>query len=195
MTQGGLDEDALWPRLDLDRGTTVRYIYLLPSADSATLTLYPGDTLEQARCLFADSSRADALLRLRQQGWTVEPNMHFGFAERGYAWLHTKTDVERYINYWLAAITRTNELKRVEWPGFMAELQSRDIAGHDDEAAFDSAFTDTARTKASPRPGLRLAKKLTAPLGDIDGIGAEVCQAITVALDALREPAPTLRRY
>src|SRR5581483_1093168 len=63
-TQGGLVHGGRWPRLTLGRTKTVQYAYLLPDGEGASLRLFPGDTLTQARELYADSARIDAVLRL-----------------------------------------------------------------------------------------------------------------------------------
>jgi len=192
-TSGGRIESGDWARLDLLKTTSVQFAYLNPLGnEEAMLRVFPGDTLTQARVLYGDSTRVDALLRLRRRGaWEVKPNMHFGFREGGYAWLRPSADVEAYTNYWLAAMPRTGELKRPEWPTFMAEMISRGIASEGDQDIFDASFTDTKRNVASPRPGLWCEKKMQAGLNKLELLAAEICDELGVILRALREPLIT----
>jgi hypothetical protein len=149
--------------------------------------------LTQARLLYADAGRIDALLKLDRHGdWKLHPNMHFGYREGGHAWLRPTADVETYTSYWLAAMPRTGELKRPEWPQFMAELFRRGIANDGDQEIFDAAFTNTKRTVASPRPGLWCDKKMEATLDQLDQLAEEIRTQLRVILRALREPLTTV---
>jgi len=66
-------------RLTLPTGETVKFAYLKPGPSARmTLSMYPADTLSQAKRLYANSSRAKAVLvSARTAG--IEPNFHFGF--------------------------------------------------------------------------------------------------------------------
>jgi hypothetical protein len=188
-TQGGrLRSSGNWPRLDFVKTKTVQYAYLLPAGDSAELRLFPGDTLTQARFLYRDAGRVEALLRLRQKGWEITPNMHFGFATRGLAWMTATADVEQYANYWLEAIPDTRELDRREWSAFVEALLVRGFASPGDNEEFNKAFTMTNRQKASPRPGLQVVKPLSARLDQTAQLSREVAAALREVLGTLREP-------
>jgi hypothetical protein len=192
-TQGGRIESGEWARLTLQKTTSVQFAYLCPlDSKQVVLRVFPGDTLTQARTLYADASRIDALRKLKQHGgWEVEPNMHFGFRESGQAWLHPSADVEAYTSYWLAAMQRTGAVKRAEWPKFMAELFSRGIASAGDQEIFDAHFTVTKRNSASPRPGLWCERAMTYTIHQTDLLAAEVTNSLRVVLRALREPPAT----
>jgi hypothetical protein len=192
-TQGGRIESGEWARLTLRKTTSVQFAYLCPlDSKQVVLRVFPGDTLTQARTLYADASRIDALRKLKQHGgWEVEPNMHFGFRESGQAWLHPTADVEAYTSYWLAAMQRTGAVKRAEWPKFMAELFSRGIASTGDQEIFDAHFTVTKRNSASPRPGLWCERAMTYTIHQTDLLAAEVTNSLRVVLRALREPLAT----
>lgn len=192
MTQGGRLKGGEWPRLELINTRTVRYAYLLPSGGSADLRVFPGDTLTQARRLYEDPVRSDALLRLRERGWRLTPNMHFGFAARGFSWMTVTADVEEYVKYWLRAIDQTWELERNEWPRFVADLIQLGFASAGDEATFENAFTKTNRQRASPRPGLQVTRQLETSLQQEEALAAEVASALREVLAALREPHETL---
>jgi hypothetical protein len=189
-TQGGRIESGEWARLTLQKTTSVQFAYLSPlDSEQVVLRVFPGDTLTQARTLYADASRIDALRKLkRQREWEVKPNMHFGFRESGQAWLHPTADVEAYTSYWLAAMQRTGAVAREEWPKFMAELFSRGIASAGDQEIFDAHFTITKRNSASPRPGLWCERAMTYTIHQPDLLAAEVTNCLRVILRALREP-------
>lgn len=193
-TRGGRIESGEWARLDLLRTASVQFAYLNPLDDqAAVLRVFPGDTLTQARVLYADSGRVDALLALDRRGdWKIRPNMHFGYREGGHAWMHSTISVESYVDYWLAATPRLGELKRPEWPAFMAELLKRGIAGAGDQQIFDAAFTDTKRNVASPRPGLWCERKLEATLNELEELSEEIRRQLRVILHVLREPSDTV---
>lgn len=72
--------------------------------EGVTLALYPGDTLTQARALYADPDRVQGLLGLREQAWQLRPNFHFSFMEKGSIWTTSALDVEAYTAYWMERI-------------------------------------------------------------------------------------------
>jgi hypothetical protein len=193
-TQGGRIDSGDWARLNLIKTTSVQFAYLNPLDEKrGVLRLFPGDTLTQARILYADASRIDALLKLKRSGgWDVRPNMHFGYREDGHAWLRPTADLEAYTNYWLAAMPRASELKRNEWSKFMAELFSRDIASDGDQEIFDAAFTSTKRDVASPRPGLWCEKKMDTALDEPARLAEEIRIHLRSILRALYEPLHTI---
>lgn len=191
-TQGGRLRGGEWPRLDLIGTRSVQYAYLLPSEESAELRIFPGDTLTQARELYSDPARVESLLGLRSRGWRLSPNMHFGFAARGFAWMKATASIEAYVDYWKTEISETGQLERQEWPRFLSELLRLGFASPGDEAAFVAAFTETSRQRASPRPAIAAYKQLRTPLGQVAALGEEVAGELRQALTALREPLTTL---
>lgn len=189
-TQGGArwsSDD--WPRLDLGRTKTVQYAYLVPVDGRAELRVFPGDTLSQARVLYADAGRIATLLRLRERGWEIKPGMHFGFAHKGLAWTTATADVDQYTTYWVGRIARTRELERHEWPMFMRDLMRLGFASEGDAYKFDEAFTSTERQVATPRPGLQVVKALVAPISQTETLAREAAAALREVLGALRESA------
>ena len=53
-TSGGRIESGDWARLDLLKTTSIQFAYLNPLGDEeAVLRVFPGDTLTQARVLYA----------------------------------------------------------------------------------------------------------------------------------------------
>src|SRR5579864_6474418 len=54
--------------------------------DRIEAAIHPGDTMTQARALYAHLRGDDAsrLFGLRDRGWKIAPNFHFGFIRRGF---------------------------------------------------------------------------------------------------------------
>ena len=85
---------------------SLQFLYLSPSAEGRVeLLLYPADTLTQARAFWSNTRIVETVLELRDSGWRVNPNFHFGFMERGLTWTETRTSVDPYAGYWLARAT------------------------------------------------------------------------------------------
>jgi hypothetical protein len=145
---------------DLSGTDKIAEVWLRPGTDnSVVLQMWPGDTLTQSRALYRDRSAVEAILRLRSEGWRVEPNFHWGFMATGYAWVKTPLEVDRYCDYWVKEIGTTRELSRTEWEPYWAMLSSSQIVEAADKEEFHAHFTRTDRQKASPRPGLMCKHK------------------------------------
>jgi hypothetical protein len=153
--------DKWGPTVDLPElpGTASR-AYLFLTDGAIELSVYPADTLSQARAFYARPAAVAALLALAvDPEWEVMPNYHFGHMEGGYAWTTTKTPVERYIKLWQEEIAETRAVKRDEWDNYWAWLVNEEIATADDRPEFDRHFKDTHRQKAIPRPGLMVVRR------------------------------------
>jgi hypothetical protein len=144
-------------RASVGTGSVIRYAYLALAADERfELHLYPADTLSQARVFYRDRARVVRLLSLRDRGWRIEPNFHFGFMERGLTWTETRVSVDAYVSYWLKEIATTRVLRRDEWKTALDRLIRARIATEGDVPQFRSDFDATERQTATPRPGLRV---------------------------------------
>ncbi len=53
------------------------------------LTMWPADTLEQAREFYKRPEAIKRLLMLADEGWRIGPNFHFGFVASGLCWMTT----------------------------------------------------------------------------------------------------------
>jgi hypothetical protein len=137
---------------------TVKLAALEPDADedAVRLRLWPGDTLEQAKALYADAKRVDRLLSLRDRGWRVAPNFHFGHMAKGFVWTTGDIGVEDYVEHWAKQIGSAGQIRREDWRGYFDQLIELRIASRADRENFDRDFTDTKRNSATPRPGLRV---------------------------------------
>jgi hypothetical protein len=120
------------------------------------LRLWPGDTLEQAKALYAGTDRLNKLLSLRDEGWTVVPNFHFGHMAKGFVWTTANIGVDEYVSHWLAQIGGAGQIRREEWRRYFDRLIELRIASEADRKAFDRDFTQTKRSSARPPPGLRV---------------------------------------
>lgn len=147
-------------RGEVDRAETVKYVYLLPAGGARiALRLYPADTLSQARALYGDASRVARLLALQGDGWLLAPNFHFGFMSKGLTWTHAKLDVTAYVAYWAERIRVLGVYRREEWRRELEQLESDGILDKSDAEQFQRDFTNTERSHATPRPGLRLERE------------------------------------
>jgi hypothetical protein len=181
--------------LDLPGRATVKHTYLdyVESSKHIRLTLYPADTLTQARAFYARPGAPDALLALRERGWGVEANFHFGYMPRGYSWTTADAKLEQYVAYWCERIKTTVAVPRERWEEFWAELVHRQFARTDEKRQFDQEFTNTIRQSAAPRPGLMCsylwplseAERLDDP--DRNQLVDAVAKQLNVVLHALGE--------
>ncbi len=183
--------DKWGPTVELPElpGTASR-AYLFSPDGGIELSVYPADTLSQARAFYSRPAAVAALQALaKDHEWEVSPNFHFGHMEGGYAWTTTNANVERYIALWQERIEETRTVKREEWDAYWAWLIQEHVASPDDRAEFDRHFTATHRQTATPRPGLRLVRRWELNQAEVlDGqhkFSAEIATALQVATDAL----------
>jgi hypothetical protein len=150
---GGLTK----PWLELPGRSTLDRAYLEfdESSHCIRLAVYPADTLTQAKALYTNLEVVSNLLSLRDGGWDVEPNFHFGYITRGFAATTTDAPLEDYVAYWCEQIDSMGLIPRENWEEFWRVLVQRQFARSDEELAFDETFTKTQkRESATPRPGL-----------------------------------------
>jgi hypothetical protein len=154
-----LDEIAGGPtegRLELPGRSTVDRAFLKfkESSQHIQLEVYPADTLTQAKAFYTRPGATASVLSLRDAGWNVEPNFHFGFMAAGFVWTTADAPVEKYTAYWCERIDSTGAIPREKWGEFWRDLVRQRFARTDDKTQFDQLFTDTKRGSATPRPGL-----------------------------------------
>jgi hypothetical protein len=118
------------------------------------LTMYPADTLVQARALYARPNVVERLRTLEHEDWHIWPNFHFGFMAKGFCWTTRTISLDQYMSYWEKNIGNTEQIPRHEWDKFWETLVETGIANSADRKQFDLDFTNTGRQSASPRPGL-----------------------------------------
>jgi hypothetical protein len=169
----------------------VRYAYLDPEGEWVVLRLYAGDTLEQARVLYGEPSRALGALLLRDQGWTVRPHFHFGFAARGLTWTTSRLSADAYVAYWVERIATTSSSPREDWDRELRRLIADGIFNPRDEPQFDRDFRQTSRQSATPRPTLWLERAWPFSASR-DEVSPRARAALREALVALKEPVATI---
>jgi hypothetical protein len=119
-----------------------------------TLHMWPADTLEQARSVYAQREVVERVLRLQNEGWGVSPNFHFGFMTPGYCWTDTSLPVAEYMQYWLQRIGDVGKIERGDWDQYWLNLVQERIAKPENRESFDRYFTNTKKASATPRPGI-----------------------------------------
>jgi hypothetical protein len=172
-------------------GTASR-AYLFSTKGGIEVSVYPADTLSQAREFYKRPAAVAAVQALaREPEWNVLPNFHFGHMEGGYTWTTTDVGIEEYIRLWQDRIVETNAVKREEWDAYWTWLIQEHLASPDDRADFDRHFTATHRQRATPRPGLMLVRRWELSEAErldgehkLSGQIAAALQAITAALAA-----------
>ncbi|MGD1098687.1 MAG: hypothetical protein ABSB35_42760 [Bryobacteraceae bacterium] len=93
---------------------------------SIELAMYPGDTMNQARSFYKYLSEygATPFLNLKNQGWSVKTNFHFGFFQKGFGHgVKTTLSVEDYLRYWGASARPIEQILPDEH-GFESSLRS-----------------------------------------------------------------------
>jgi hypothetical protein len=156
------------------------------------LTMYPADTLAQARALYARPNVVERLHALEHDNWHIWPNFHFGFMAKGFCWTTRTISLEQYMSYWKKNIGNTEQIARYGWDNFWDKLVEVGIANSADREKFDLDFTNTGRQLASPRPGLTCeftwsleeAERLDARPGQL---AKSVRERINAMLDAIGE--------
>ena len=178
-------------RTDIVGSSIVKYAYLDPGpAGSVLLSVYPGDTLTQAKRLYRDQVIVSSVLDLRDAGWVVRPNFHFGFIARGLTWTRTPIDVDEYVTYWMGRIRETGEWPRESWVRELDALVTAGVFLADDLQSFDEDFTSTNRQTATPRPGL-VAEFVWGPSSSLLGeLGIELRSTLEQAETAVRTDSP-----
>jgi hypothetical protein len=183
--------DKWGPTVDLPElpGTASR-AYLFSTKGGIELSVYPADTLFQARAFYTRPAAVAALLALASQPeWSVRPNFHFGHMEGGYTWTTTSVNVEDYIELWQDRIGETGAVKREEWEAYWTWLFQEALASPDDCADFHRHFTATNRQSATPRPGLMVVRRWELTQAEaLDGqhkLGAEITAALETVTTAL----------
>lgn len=175
-------------RVDLEGAKAVRVVYLYwGPGGQLELHLYPGDTLEQAQALYREPRRMEGLLGLRDGGWKLRPNFHFGFMATGLTWTESRIDTDAYAKYWLGRIETLGIFRRVDWDRELDTLIADGIFDPADRAQFDCDFTHTKRGAATPRPGLCLSRAWKRGDTLAGGFVAELSGVLSQALSVLGE--------
>lgn len=178
------DEHAV---ADLPDAEAVQLAYLFSRNGEIVLSLYPADTLGQARVFYNDDARVKNTLELGRGDWTVSPNFHFGFAKKGLTWTTSRLDVRDYTDFWRSRATTLDEIERDEWERELGRLVRAGVFDPGDLGQFARDFTDTDRKKASPRPGLKVSRAWPFEQAREPAFSATLRHALRAALAAFGE--------
>jgi hypothetical protein len=172
---------------------TAARAYIFSTEANIEVSVYPADTLSQARA-FYDKPEIVSAVRALAEGpdWSLYTNFHFGHMEGGYAWCSGPISTDRYLDLWQEKIGQTGALHRDSWDDYWDWLLQEDVASPDDRLEFDRHFAATQRQTATPRPGLKLIRRWpSAEATALDGgtlFGGEIASALDIAAYALSAP-------
>lgn len=175
---------------NLRRSVEMVFLFQHPVSGDLILEVDPGDTLTQAKVLYARPDAVRGLLAM--PGWRVRPNHHWGFITNGFAFSHGPISTGDYIEYWIKRIRRTGSVPRSEWDAEWARLEAHGIVRAEDRAEFERRFVNTRIGKAFHRPGLCCTYKwpfeTALALDDAGRFVESVRDAIVAVLTQLEEP-------
>lgn len=180
-----------WLKLPQGAAVDRAFLELDASSQHIRLVVYPADTLTQAKAFYLRPKSISGIRSLRKEGWTVEPNFHFGHMASGFVWTATEAPLEEYVTYWGKKIGSTWAVPRQEWEAFWSKLVRQRFARSDGKEEFDLRFTNTNRSSATPRPGLKCAYSWS--LSDARGLDdkgqfvAAVIRQLNTVLNAIGE--------
>lgn len=166
---------------------SVKFAFLDESEDGGlVLRIYPADTLAQARIFYGSPSLVQRLLALSE--WKVEPNFHWGFAEKGLCWSAPLLSTQDYVAYWISHIRDLQEVDRPAWSRTIETLIADRIMRPADRVGFDESFTKTNRNAASPRPGLKMTRRWPVAAARQEEFAETLRQALREVVTALGQP-------
>ena len=175
-------------------GTKLKRIHLAFADGMVQLRMWPGDTLEQAKPLYADADVVRAVLALRERGWKVRPNFHWGYQQggRGHRWPMPGTlSLDEYAAYWIEHAAGTWQQKPDRFDEYVTQLEADRVIDAEHRAQFRRIFQTKPLDHATPRPGL--AARFDWPLEQATQLDsrheltAVVLARVNEMLDALEE--------
>ncbi len=181
----------------LDNGTA-KLILLKPKLDdnnnwSIYLSLWPGDTVSQAR-KFYNKVDKKSFLDLQNRNWSIKPNMHFAFMNSNLVHTTSNLDVEDYFNFWHAnrkLIKQESSDTSGNFESLWQDLLKHNIITNDDIKNLEDNFDNTKRKNVNICPGFKLQHKWTkddaSKLDDEDEFVNTVKQKIEEAMQTWKQ--------
>ncbi len=124
-----------------------------------SLSVYPADTLSQARELYGNPEKVSAILELSKgDWWRLAPNFHFGHMVSGLCWTDSTIEADEYVEYWVSRIDEAGGVKREDYGAYWEGLVRDGIASEGDSQEFEDRILNTKIQKVFPRPGLKLER-------------------------------------
>ncbi len=177
--------------------STQRFRLLCLKEDSVGLFTWPAELTKQAKHLYENPDRVEALIRVGQEeGWTLQPNFHVSYfnAPAGMRWYATcRIDAEDYLRQWVEDISEAGRHSREKFedPGFWSWALERGYASPEDKSKLEE-FLDRNVQNFDIRPSIRVSKRWPwreAVALDAKGwLASEVRAAADAVLQALDEP-------
>jgi len=177
---------------------STRFVWLNPNrqADGSQyiqLSLYPGDTIAQARAFYSqvDPASVDSL---RELNWDVQANLHFAYMATNLYWCSVAPDVRQYLEFWMANQDRIRQEQRDPERGFLPLFESLcqdGLVGEHELPDFQKQTTQTRRNAINICPGIALSYRWTLDKAvDLDQRGeleSEVIKRVRQALATFGE--------
>jgi len=138
----------------------VKEIYLRyrPDDRAIYLSLYPGDTMNQAKALYKEID-IDSLQALQQNGWSAGQNLHFSHIQKHLHWSESEIGINDYVDYWKVNIEKISQVNRDEttlFNKYIDELLVLNLITKEDAKALDELFNQSSRGHIRPCPGIYL---------------------------------------
>lgn len=142
----------------------IRYLWLEPKKDVGghqyiELSLYPGDTVTQARD-FLGRVNADKVSSLTEQNWRVWPNLHFAYMRTNLHWGDVSLGIKEYLEFWRRNQDRIRQEPRDQDKGFLPlfeDLRMEGLLGEHEIPELQKKTTETTRAVINVCPGIKLA--------------------------------------
>ena len=123
------------------------------------LTMYPGDTVRQARKLYTSTFHADRLAALsKEERWSIKPHLKLSYASSGLVWPTVALGLDQYAAYWLSHPGEIGKKPRGsdDFDSIIAWLEAEAMFHRShDTVRFEEHFKSTARESVNICPGLR----------------------------------------
>lgn len=122
-------------------------------------SIWPGDTVRQARAFFKQVER-EAFLSLPQQDWNVMPNLHFSHIQKHLVWADTPMSLAEYFDYF---VQHPDEIGRRSFEDepldeLISGWKSADLISDRDSVELTEEFGETQRGFLNMIPGFSVWK-------------------------------------
>jgi hypothetical protein len=127
--------------------------------DALYLSLYYGDTANQAREFYGSKIDYGKIRALISKNWDCKPNFHVSFMGTNLVWFKTPQDsVEKYYNYWISNIDKIGQYQKKDLVDLISQLGKSNLIELDDERneQLKLKIYDTKRESINVCPGLGL---------------------------------------
>ena len=117
------------------------------------LGLHPGDTVSQARSLYA---RVDVDKLLALDGWECSSNLHFAHMSKNLVYPRPEVSLRGYLEFWREHKEWIRQVKEEKFEELLDLLGRNRLLTETDRAEFASDFMETNRSTVNVCPGVGL---------------------------------------